>query len=209
MADYCTLRELVGAPVEGALPGVTGYLPDVTTDEDKAKLANVITRSSRRIDDYVTDGAVENYFAPSPAAPTPRIIRGDGNSYLSLPEFVAGSVTTVTAPAGFTVHEYDEVSGRLIIKNSAGALTRYRVWVDGMPYTVTARYGFAATPGAVTEACLMIVVRTYRSSDEAFSGVIGNINRDNQIIERALPAAAQEMLDVYRRKYRSRRFAFA
>ena len=63
MADYCTIEQLVGATTGTA---ITGYLPQVSADEDKEKLKGIITRVSRRIDAYVTDGQREDFFAASP-----------------------------------------------------------------------------------------------------------------------------------------------
>lgn len=207
--DYCDIEQLTGREAEGETPALAGYLPSVTSDQDKAKLAEIITRSSRRIDAYVTDGQVVDYFAPSPSEPTARTIRGEGVSYLGLPEFVPASITTVTAPAGYTAPNYEEEGSTLVIVDDAGRRTRFSIWIDGLPYTVTARWGIAAIPGDITEACLQLSVRTYRKVDEGFSGVIGDIQTASGIIERPLPTGVKEILDVHRRKYLSRRLTIA
>lgn len=207
--DYCELVQLTGREPEGQTPGLTGYLPQVTSDEDKAKLAEIIARVSRRIDAYVTDGHETDYFAPSPSEPSARIMRGSGDSFLELPEFVAGSVADVTAPEGFTVPAWEEEGRLLVIVTGAGVRTRRQVWREGVPYAVTARWGRETMPLDVTEACLQLVVRTYRKADDAFSGVIGDIQTDSAVIEKAMPIAVKDILDVHRRRYRARRLVFA
>lgn len=204
--DYCTLDQVIGKTGENA---ITGYLPQVTDDEAKAKVSEIISRVSRRIDAYVTDATVEDYFAPAAQDASTKKIRGEGVSYLSLPEFVPGTVSAVTAPAGFTVPDFEEEGQTLVIRDSYGARTRSRAWLEDVPYTVTARWGLAAVPAPIIEAALQLVVRTYRAGDEAFSGVIGGIRQDGSIIERGWPAAVKEILDGYRRRFRSRRFLLA
>lgn len=201
--DYCTIPQLTGDATHA------GYLPQVSSDADKATLAEQITRVSRRIDAYVTDGQAENFFATSPTEPTDRIVYGDGCSFLSLPEFVPGSVSKITRLSGVEITDFIERGSGVQLTDSAGSITRGCVFGDGVAYTVTARFGFAATPADITEAALQLTVRTYRSKDEAFSGVIGGLRTDGSIIERAMPAAVKEVLDVHRRKYRSRRLTFA
>lgn len=209
MSDYCTIEQLTGREAEGETAALTGYLPDVTADGDREKLAAIITRVSRRIDAYVTGNRATDFFAPSPSEPTEQTIFGDDLSFLALPEFVPGSVVEVKDLTGALVEDWIERKGRIDLTDTDGRLTQARIFREGEPYTVKARWGLAATPGDVTEACLMICVRTYRSADEAFSGVIGAMHSDNQIIERAWPAAARDILDAHRRTYRARRLTFA
>lgn len=200
--DYATSAQLVG-DAETA-----GYLPQVSSDEDKAKLAGIITRVSRRIDAYVTDGRVENFFAPAADEASALVIYGDGISSLKLPEFVPGSVSKVVGPGGVEIEDFVERSVSIQLTDGDGRLWRGCVFGEDVPYTVTARWGRAAVPDDIVEAALQLVVRTYRSSDEAFSGVIGGLRQDGSIIERALPAAVKEILDVHRRRYRGRRLTF-
>lgn len=205
--DYCTIEQLTGGTINTV--ATSGYLPQISSDEDKAKVAAVIARASRRIDSYVTENSIKDYFAPADVEATERTARGTDLSYLDLPEFVAGSVTTVTAPEVITVPTFVEERGKLYIVDENGLRTRFQTWHYRCPYIVTARWGFNAVPEDINEACLQLVVRTYRGADEAFSGVIGGINKDNNIIERNMPAPVREILDGYRRKYRSRRSLFA
>lgn len=207
--DYCSLEQLVGRLAEGEAGEMSGYLPQVTSEEDKAALAELITRVSRRIDAYVTDGQAENFFAASPAGATEGTFYGDGCSYLWLPEFVPGSVSKLVGLRGVEIETFVEQPTGLQLADADGVLTRGAVFGDGVPYKVTARFGFAAIPADINEAALQLSVRTYRSKDEGFSGVIGAMRNDGAIIERAMPVAVKEILDVHRRKYRGRRIDFA
>ncbi|HEV2862851.1 MAG TPA: hypothetical protein VGX48_17680 [Pyrinomonadaceae bacterium] len=200
--DYCTKEELVGGEA------LTGYLPQATSEDDQAKLAGIITRVSRRIDSYVTDGRAVDFFAPAGAA-SDLVVYGDGISTLTLPEFVPGSVEKVTGLHGVEITDYVERGTGIQLTDTAGSLARGAYFGEGIAYTVKAKWGFGAIPGDINEAALQLTVRTYRSSDEAFSGVIGGVRQDGSIIERSLPAAVKEILDVHRRKYRSRRLNIA
>lgn len=207
--DYCTIEDLVGRDAEGETPAKSGYLPKVSADEDRAMLAEIITRVSRRIDAYVTDGRVENFFAPAAADPSDLIVYGDDVSYLLLPEFVPGSVEKLTGPGGIEITNFIERGDRLQLTDGGGNLARGYRFNDGVAFTVTARWGVAAIPADIIEATLQTVVRTYRSKDEAFSGVIGGLRTDGSIIERAMPAAVKDVLDVHRRRFRARRLTIA
>lgn len=207
--DYCTIEDLVGRAAEGETPAKSGYLPQVSADEDKVTLAEIITRVSRRIDAYVTDGRVENFFAPAAAGASDLVVYGDDVSYLVLPEFVPGSVSKLTGQSGIEITSFVERGSGIHLTDGAGNLTRRSYFGEGIAYVVTARWGLAATPADIVEATLQTVVRTYRSKDEAFSGVIGGLRQDGSIIERAMPAAVKEALDVHRRKFRARRLTIA
>lgn len=200
MTDYCNLETLVGNEE------LNGYL-DPKDDATAAQLEEMITRASRRIDAYVTDNTLTGYFAPSPQEPSVRKLRGRDVSFLHLPLHVAGSVTAVTVPEPFQVPEFAYENDRLVCVDQYGIRTRRARFVEGVPYSVTARWGFAAVPGEIEEACLQLVVRTFRAKDDGFSGVIGAIKRDGSMIERALPAPVKDILDGQRNKYR-RQFYF-
>jgi hypothetical protein len=207
--DYCTIEQLTGRAQQGNVAAMSGYLPQVSSDEDKAALAEIITRVSRRIDAYVTDGRAENYFAPAADEASEITVYGDDMSLMLLPAFVPGSVSKVLGLHGVEIMNFVERNGGIQLTDAAGSVSRGLFFGEGIAYKVTARWGLAALPGDINEAALQLTVRTYRSKDEAFSGVIGGLRTDGSIIERAMPAAVKEALDVHRRKYRARRLTFA
>ncbi|HEX8288041.1 MAG TPA: hypothetical protein VF556_08600 [Pyrinomonadaceae bacterium] len=201
MADYCEINTLAGTAE------LNGYI-DPKDDATTAQFEEMITRASRRIDAYVTDNTLTDYFAPSPAEPSVKKLRGRDVSFLQLPLHVAESVTAVTVSEPFTVPDFAYETDRLVCVDQYGIRTRRIRFAEGVPYSVTARWGFAAVPGEIKEACLQLVVRTFRAKDDGFSGVIGAIKRDGSMIERALPAPVKDILDGHRNKYR-RQFYFA
>ncbi len=163
------------------------YLPDVTDASDQATLQAILERASRAIDSYLN--VAPDYFAAVSPPPVERNFRGTGTAYLPVPPLF--DLQSVKVSGGsITDYDYDPTNGYLI-----------RRWPSRWPYmseiTITARFGFAAVPADITEACLQIAVRWWRGRDEAFSGVIGGINRDGQIIERGLPASARTILDAW------------
>ncbi|MGB8509372.1 MAG: hypothetical protein WCD76_13365 [Pyrinomonadaceae bacterium] len=193
MSDYATSEQL------------TGYLPRVTSEADLATLAGMLTRASRAIDAFTRRHA--DAFAPAEEEASEQVFYGEGQPVLILPEFVTGSVSTVTAPSsympeGFTEFRRREAStGTLRVglhTATAEGVRPPRVgWAKGVPFTVTATWGFEAIPADVTEACLQLVTRWWRAKDEAFAGVIGDISQQRAILERGFPPGVKTLLEPY------------
>lgn|GEM_PF-5677280 len=185
--DYATLEELLG------------YLPSVTSDEDKGVLAAMITRGSRAIDTYTRRDP--ETFAPAPTEASARRFYGADSAVLLLSEFVADSIEEVTAPTGYMPEDYVEFRrGQIRGLHTATTdkiLTPRVVWKKGVPFTVTARWGYAAIPADIKEALMQLVVRWWRSKDEAFAGVIGQVGTDRTIIEKGFPSGVKTLLGPY------------
>jgi hypothetical protein len=91
------------------------------------------------------------------------VVYGDGTDFLEPPAFTAGSVTLVTAPTGYTVPDYIEQDGLLVVVDSLArrrSLSEYAAfpadwphgWTYGVPYTVTATYTAALPSGTASTA---------------------------------------------------------
>jgi len=194
MGDYCQLAELV-----------TGYLPNVTAAADQAVLSSMITRASRAIDTRTRRPI--DAFAPASATPTAAIFHGDNQAVLLLPEFVTGSVASVTAPTDYLPEGHREFRRRevstgalrvgLHTATSDGILTPRVVWTRGVPYTVTARWGFAATPAEITEACLQLVRHWWRQQQGEISGPIGDVEKNRSGDQSGFPRGVVELLAPY------------
>lgn len=115
-----------------------------------------------------------------------QVVYGDGSDYLVLPTFVSGSVTDVDAPTGYDMPEYIEQDGALVVTRDdvIGPNYRYQTlssssygqiggWQAGVPYTVSATFGYAAIPEDIKECCLELAVRLWRAKDAGFSDVVG------------------------------------
>jgi len=193
MSDYATIENL------------RGYLSAVTSDEDLDTLAQMLTRASRAIDAFTRRHA--DAFQAAGVSATAQTFYGEGQPVLLLSEFVTNSVTTVTAPPGYMPEGYTEFRRReastgslrvgLHTATADGVRTPRVGWAKGVPFTVTARWGFEATPADVTEACLQLVTRWWRAKDEAFTGVIGDLSQQRLILERGFPPGVKTLLDPY------------
>lgn len=177
----------------------------VATD---AKLQDILDRATAIID---TDLG----FAFGTTSTTTATVYGDGTDYLQPPRFVAGSVTAVTAPTGYTAPSYVEQDGWLVVTRGgrigtprAGALYTYDPiyevsvpsagWLTGLPYTVAATYGYASVPADIVECCLEIAVRIYKAKDAGFSDVVGVDGSGAVGYSGALPNLVKRILDRYR-----------
>jgi hypothetical protein len=194
MADYALLTELV-----------TGYLPSVTGTDEQATLVAMITRASRTIDSRTRRPV--NAFATAPNEQTAQVVYGAGSPVLLLPEFVTGTVETVTAPAGYMPESYREFRRRevtagagvagLHTSTSDGTLTPRTSWTKGVPFTVIARWGFAETPAEITEACLKLVTHWWRQQPGDLSGPIGDVQQDRRVDRSGIPRAVDDLLEPY------------
>lgn len=133
-----------------------------------ARIQRILDRASAIID-------IETRTTFGAAAVGTQVVYGDGTIYLEPPVFVAGSVTAITAPSGYTIPDYIERDGLILIVDSSGMLSDplWQVWERGVPYTVAATFGYASIPPVVAECCLQIAVRLWRGKDAGFSDVVG------------------------------------
>lgn len=167
-----------------------------------AKFQKVLDRASRIIDTYL------GYSLPA-LATDEQIVYGDGTDYLTLPPFAVGSITEITAPAGYTVPDYIEVDGVLIVTRSdivgtlygsealAGRLYRPEGgWLAGVPYTVAATFGTTRQDDLV-EACLEIAVDLWRFKDAGSIKSVG-VEGAGVVTGKGLPTTAREILDARR-----------
>jgi hypothetical protein len=136
---------------------------------------------------------------PSPEEPTTRVLYGNNKSCLDLPEYIHGSVDpTVTTITGLTAPTVAEYRGRLCIVDSRGVLQRLEVWRDDVPYTIKARWGYAATPADIREACLIFASLRARLNAGDVSGVVTTITRDGAQLQRDdIPPVVRDLLKPY------------
>ncbi|MDQ3651511.1 MAG: hypothetical protein M3458_14805 [Acidobacteriota bacterium] len=184
MADYATLLEAKAV-----------YLQSLDTPDEPAVSA-LLTSASRAIDGVTK--REENAFAASPALPTPKVVYGSGETCLVIPEHVKNSITTITTVTGLTAPAFAEYHGRLCVVDSRGVFLRSDVWQDGVPYTITARWGFASIPADINQACLKLVDFWWKTKSGALSGTIGNITQDGRLFVRDdFPASVMRLLAPY------------
>lgn len=133
------------------------------------QLDDLIEMASRYFD--LVCGVQPEYFEAAGAAATARTFYGDGTSFLRLDRYVPGSLnTTLTYPTGYTALDYVERDGYLVITDSTGvlssrSLTFYNGWYSGVPITVTAKWGFEATPADVKLAVIELAANLWSEVD--------------------------------------------
>ncbi len=184
---------------------VTGYLPSVTGEDDQAVLAGMITRASRAIDSRTRRPA--DAFAPAPEESSEQVFYGAGSPVLRLSEFVAGSVEGVTAPSGYMPDGFrefrrrDQTTGSTVVglhtSRSDGILTPHISWKANVPFTVTARWGFAATPPEITEATLQLVRGWWQQQAGNLSGPTGDVNPRPESALASVWRAVDELIAPY------------
>lgn len=174
---YCTIDDLRGA--EGYLEQFEGD-GTLDTTHDSVLLA-ILERAEAFVNSYI--GTTSSLSA---AAASTTIVYGNGLQSLTLPPLVPGSVTLVTAPSGYTIPDYIEQDGALVLTDSSGiVLQPYRSslafttgspirWTYGVPYTVSATFGWSAGDLAIlAEATLQTAVQLWRFRDTGGSDVSG------------------------------------
>lgn len=182
-----SLEYITEAEVKAALRKAT-----LTVDE-AAEIALLRESVSRAVEDHIE---VElGYFIPPPLEPTVKVIYGTGASFLPLPSPVFGSVT-VSAPSGNTVPNFTVEGTRLLALDSAGTRSPYVIFTPGIAYSISGRWGYAAIPPQLKEACIEITVGLFRERPEnGFQGLVGGMQSYEGVIRRGWPTSARTILD--------------
>lgn len=155
---YCTVSEVREVATKITATGD----PTPWTDDVLSKL---IERASRLFD--LECGVAAEAFEPAGVNPTTRTIYGDGTNFLKLPAYVAGSLTgTLGYPDGYDDLEFVERGGYLV-RTENGLLNNgpFGGWYENVPITVSARWGYAATPAVVKHAVIKLVIHICRTID--------------------------------------------
>jgi hypothetical protein len=192
--DYATIEVLI-----------PGYLPGVSSDSDLAALAGMLTRASRTIDTRTRRHA--DAFAAAAEEASAEVWYGDDSPVLLTGEYIAGSVATVTAPTGYLPDGWNEFRRREVSTgvmrvglHTATADSAIRtprvVWKRGVPYTVTARWGFAETPAEIVEATLKLVRAWWRAQTGEVSGTQGDLQAA-RAPERGFPKEVDDLIAPY------------
>lgn len=128
-----------------------------------------------------------------------RVIYGSGSVYLLLPDHYE-PVVSVTMPSGYTVPHYIELDGHLKTTDADGVIfhslhSGKTVWADGVPITVSAKWGYASVPADVKEAVVELTVAMFRSKDQAFLKAV-NLET-NQVLVNAIPERTKLVAGFY------------
>jgi hypothetical protein len=192
VALYCTVTQL------------REYLPQIPASAaTDAILTSVITRASQII-------ATETGIDFNAAALGTRVVYGNGTIYLTPPPFVAASVTAITAPAGYTVPDWAEQEGALVVASTLDVISQpfpyvlsdaraYALggWGAGVPYTVAATFGYSGVPADIQECCLELAVQIWQGKDSGFNTVVGVQGAGVREVLRAYTPMMLRILDKY------------
>lgn len=193
---YCTKEQ-----VRAAGTGITASSSPPATD---SLLTDLIESASRFFD--LEAGVKPGYFEPAGLTATARTFYGDGSNYIKLDPYVEGSLSsTITMPEGYTVPSYAERNGHLVITTSDGLHPPFRGfynstwsgWPTGVGVTVTARWGYAATPADVRQAVIELVINLLRETDPA---ALKLVNIDGWPVREKCPPRVLEIAKKYRSK---------
>lgn len=168
------------------------YLPEVTAANEIAAVGRILASVTDQIDKYCD--RPHQYFAPAAEAASDRIFRGANKVFLQLPVHV-GEVASVNAlELGQTVPDtaWAERNGWLY-RTLTYDNRPFRIWRRDTEYTISARWGFEATPQDIAEACRQLVVHYF----ERMRGTIGQVTPTGFVIERDMPPSVKTILDRY------------
>lgn len=172
----------------------TTALPDVELDA-------LIEQASRAFD--LECGVDPEHFEAAGSTAAERKFYADGTGYLRLDPYVPGSLNgTITMPDGYTVPEFVKRGGYLI-RSSLGVLVDARhdadPWPVGVPITVTAKWGYPATPADVKMAIIEFVLNLHRETDPVN---VKLVSLEGQPLREKMPPRVAMIANRYRGKHR-------
>lgn len=163
-----------------------------------------IERCSRFFDHLC--GVPDEFFESADGEPRARTFYGDGTNYLRLDPYMPGSLS-IAVPSGYTAPSYIERNGHLLITTTdvgalAGQLPPFPSWWNtgtgwwsGLPITVTARWGYAATPADVKMAIIELVINVLRETDPADLNLF---DLERQPLRERVPPRVEQVAEFYR-----------
>jgi hypothetical protein len=165
-------------------------------DED---LAALIVQASRYFD--LVAGVAPGYFeaAADDAEASTKTFYGDGTNLLRLDPYKAGTLDeTITVPENYTAQTFIERNGFLVRTGTDGIALPWSYpdgWYQSVPVTVSAVWGYDATPVDVQMAVIEMVLNLYRESDPA---TVKLTNLENQPLRETMPPRVMNTAKRYR-----------
>lgn len=196
---YCTTAEVRRRAAGGSGSGGSA----TTTALPEAELEALILQASRFFD--LVCGVKPEHFEPAGDSVSDLVVYGDGTNFLRLPPYVPGTLnSTITFPDGYSVPTFIERDGYLILSSNGVALSRFGSswhedwhagWYVGVPITVSAKWGYEATPEDVKMAVIELVINLWRETDPA---TVKLINLEGQPLREKIPPRVWEVAKRYR-----------
>lgn len=170
-------------------------LANKTVSGDDTELEEILEAASRAIDDYLE--VAQGFFTPTAGSPSTKTLRGTGETFLTLPTPLSGSIT-ITAEAGITVPDFTVDKLRLITLGTNGLPSSWIVWACNAYFAITGTWGYVTTPAQIREACLQLAIHFWRGRDKALTGTITDMRQDEQFPERDFPRMTRRLLDDFK-----------
>lgn len=195
---YCTPAEVREAGTQ-----ITENAPVKATD---AYLAKLIERASRYFD--LICGVAPEFFESAGSTATARTFYGDGTNFLRLDAYINGSLNaTISVPEGYETPAFIERDGHLVLSSNGNLAHRIAPypsfsingtgWWNGVPITVTAKWGFEATPEDVKMAVIEMVINLLRETDPA---AVKLINTEGQVLREKMPPRVLAVAKRYQQR---------
>lgn len=189
----------------GTLAGIQGYLPQVADDD---LLEELLTAASRMLDRLLK--LPTGFFDVAGASATEKEFLGNGLSFLTLPPMHSALAATgaVTIEDVTDTVTYQLRQGRYLHRTNASedflwgdvedsGLRKRRTkatWPEDKVVTVTARWGWSATPEDVINATYELAGVIYRQNPER---QLSLDTGDEQIKEAAIPLRCRLLENEY------------
>lgn len=204
--DYATDQQIQ----DSLSPGVEYDPADAT---QAARMARLVTRATGFIDGYLEPlrhPSAEQVFEVPAASKSSRVFYGNGRVLLRVGRIKDGeeiASTDVSLPSGWDKPTFARQGDYLRTCDSAGRLYEdgqggdwsgfwggARVWPEGLPVTVSAKWGYTTVPGDITEACVAIVTHWWRARRALYDE---NYPKTTERVSPALdvPSDAIDLLD--------------
>jgi hypothetical protein len=190
---YVTVAEFRGSGSMGpTAQATTSALPD-------PEATKLIERACRFFD--LLCGVSPGYFEEGTTVSS-KTFYGDGSHYLKLDRYVPGTLnTSISLPDGYTAPEFIQREGYLVISSSGILTSRFAPfpcnggWSAGVPVTVSAKWGFEATPEDVKLAVIELAINLWRELDPAN---VKLVNLEGQPLRERYPPRVWEIAKRYR-----------
>lgn len=196
---YCTPAEVREAGTQ-----ITESAPVKATE---AYLTKLIERASRYFD--LVCGVTPGFFESAGSTATARTFYGDGTNFLRLDSYINGSLNAaVSVPDGYEAPTFIERNGFLVLSSNGSLSHRiapypsfsvngYGGWWSGVPITVTAKWGYEATPADVKMAVIELVINLLRETDPAAVKLVGT---EGQVIREKMPPRSLAVAKRYQQR---------
>ena len=191
---YCThteVREVATQITATAAP--TAWTDDV--------LNKLIERASRLFD--IECGVKPGFFDAAGSTATAQVFYGNGTNFLQLPPYVAGSLNpTLSYPQNYSALEFVERGnserGAFLVRTEGGILNAAPIggWYEGVPITVTAKWGYSTTPADVKHAIIKLVIHICRTVDPTMLKLL--VLEGQPLFQDRMPKDALELAKKYR-----------